>query len=36
MSELLFQDRYKGKGFSGQKVDWKNWDTYLPEYVSLD
>lgn len=32
MSELLFQDRSdKGKSFSGKKVDWNNWNTYLPE-----
>lgn len=34
MSELLFQDRSdKGKSFSGQKVDWNNWNTYLPDLV---
>ncbi|XP_044178443.1 uncharacterized protein LOC114976229 isoform X3 [Acropora millepora] len=33
MSELLFQDRYKGKTFSGQKIDWNNWKTYLPELI---
>ena len=33
MRELLFQDRYEGKGFSGQKIDWTNWKTYMPEWV---
>ncbi|XP_078375057.1 uncharacterized protein LOC144658501 isoform X1 [Oculina patagonica] len=33
MRELLFQDRYKGKTFSGQKIDWKNYNKYLPDLV---
>ncbi|XP_073245330.1 uncharacterized protein [Porites lutea] len=33
LKELIFQDRYKGKTFSGQKISWKNWATYLPELV---
>lgn len=33
MGDLLFQDRKKGKSFSGQKIDWKHWDTYLPDLV---
>lgn len=33
MSELLFQDRYEGRGFSGQRVDWNRWKTYLPGLV---
>jgi len=33
LRELLFQDRYKGKTYSGRKIDWKNWATYLPELV---
>ncbi|XP_058967104.1 uncharacterized protein [Pocillopora verrucosa] len=33
MNELLFQDRYKGKGFSGQRIDWESYDSYLPDLV---
>lgn len=33
MGDLLFQDRKKGKAFSGQKIDWEHWETYLPDLV---
>lgn len=33
MGELLFQDRYEGKGFSGQRINWGSWDSYLPDLV---